>query len=487
MTAYETVIGLEVHCELATASKMFCGCPNEFGDEPNTNVCAVCLGLPGSLPVLNAKAVEYALRVAEALNLRVPARSVFSRKNYFYPDMPKDYQISQYDEPITIDGWIDIDGVRVGITRAHLEEDTGKSQHVGVGGRIHDAEYSLVDYNRAGVPLLEIVSEPDIRSAEQAKRYVEELRATLLAVGVSDVKMEEGSLRIDANVSVRPRGATDFGTRAEIKNLNSLRSLLRAIDYEAERQWALTRAAEKVVQETRHWDEEQGRTISGRSKEEAHDYRYFPEPDLVPVEPTQEMRDEVRASMPELPAAQRARYVEQWGIGAEDARVLVDVPGLAEYAERAVAALNGTADGTAKDVVNWVRQEVLAYVNESGLSPAVLAPEMLAELVGIVGAGTISRQQAKDVLAESLREEKWPRTIVEERGISQVSDESAIAEVIDRVLAANPGVADEYRAGDDGARKKKRGFLMGQIMRELEGQGNAQVINKLLDQRLSGE
>ena len=256
MTGYETVIGLEVHCELATASKMFCGCPNEFGDEPNTNVCPVCLGLPGSLPVLNDKAVEYALRVAEALHLRVPERSIFSRKNYFYPDMPKNYQMSQYDEPITIDGWLDIDGVRVGITRAHLEEDTGKSQHVGVGGRIHDADFSLVDYNRAGVPLLEIVSEPDIRSAEQAKRYVEELRATLLAVGVSDVKMEEGSLRIDANVSVRAPGRRSSGTRAEIKNLNSLRSLLRAIDYEAERQWALTQAGEKVVQETRHWDEE---------------------------------------------------------------------------------------------------------------------------------------------------------------------------------------------------------------------------------------
>jgi aspartyl-tRNA(Asn)/glutamyl-tRNA(Gln) amidotransferase subunit B len=485
MTSYETVIGLEVHCELATASKMFCGCPNEFGEEPNTNVCPVCLGLPGSLPVLNERAVEYALRVAEALHLRVPERSVFSRKNYFYPDMPKNYQTSQYDEPITIDGWLDVDGVRVGITRAHLEEDTGKSQHVGVGGRIHDADFSLVDYNRAGVPLLEIVSEPDIRSAEQAKRYVEELRATLLAVRVSDVKMEEGSLRIDANVSVRAPGATEFGTRAEIKNLNSLRSLLRAIDYEADRQWSLTQAGEKVVQETRHWDEEAGRTISGRSKEEAHDYRYFPEPDLVPVEPTQEMRDRVRATMPELPGARRTRYVEQWGIGAEDARVLVDVPGLADYAERAVAALG--ADGTPKDVVNWVRQEVLAYLNETGLSPAVLAPEMLAELVGLVATGAISRQQAKDVLDESLREEKWPRTIVEERGLQQVSDETAIAEVVDRVLAANPGIIDEYRAGDVAARKKKRGFVMGGIMRELKGQGNAQVINRILDQRLIGD
>src|SRR4051794_6769108 len=485
MTAYETVIGLEVHCELATASKMFCGCPNEFGDEPNTNGCAVCLGLPGSLPVLNAMAVEYALRVAEALNLHVPERSVFSRKNYFYPDMPKNYQTSQYDEPITVDGWIDIDGQRVGITRAHLEEDTGKSQHVGVGGRIHDADFSLVDYNRAGVPLLEIVSEPDIRSAEQAKRYVEELRGALLAVGVSDVKMEEGSLRIDANVSVRPVGASEFGTRAEIKNLNSLRSLLRAVEHETERQIARIEAGERVVQETRHWDEDGGRTISGRSKEEAHDYRYFPEPDLVPVEPTQEMRDRVRASMPELPAAQQARYVEQWGIGAEDARVLVDVPGLAVYAERAIAALRDGDGGSAKDVVNWVRQEVLAYVNETGLSPAVLAPEMLAELVGLVAAGTISRQQARDVLAESLREEKWPRTIVEARGIAQVSDEGAIADVVDRVLAANPGVADEYRAGDDGAKKKKWGFLMGQVMRELKGQGNARVINGILEQRLT--
>src|SRR5690349_10163372 len=372
---WETVIGLEVHCELATTSKLFCGCPNEFGDEPNTNVCPVCLGLPGSLPVLNERAVEYALRVAEALHLHVPAHSVFSRKNYFYPDMPKNYQTSQYDEPITIDGWIDVDGARVGITRAHLEEDTGKSLHVGGGGRIHDAEYSLVDYNRAGVPLLEIVSEPDIRSAEQAKRYVEELRGTLLAIGVSDVKMEEGSLRIDANVSVRPEGSSEFGTRAEIKNLNSLRSLVRAVEFETKRQSGLLETGERVVQETRHWDEDGGRTISGRSKEEAHDYRYFPEPDLVPVEPTDAMRAEVRASMPELPAARRARLIEQWDIRAEDARVLVDVPGLADYAERAVAALTS---GVPKDVANWVRQDVLGYLNDRGLSPAVLAPEMLA-------------------------------------------------------------------------------------------------------------
>jgi len=480
---WETVVGLEVHCELSTASKLFCGCPNEFGDEPNTNICPVCLGLPGSLPVLNERAVEYALRVAVALHLRVPEQSIFSRKNYFYPDMPKNYQTSQYDEPITIDGWLEVDGVRLGITRAHLEEDTGKSLHVGGAGRIHDADHSLVDYNRAGVPLLEIVSEPDIRSAEQAKRYVEELRATLLAVGVSDVKMEEGSLRIDANVSVRPPGTAEFGTRAEIKNLNSLRSLVRAVDYETRRQSELIEAGERVVQETRHWDEDGGRTISGRSKEEAHDYRYFPEPDLVPVAPTDEMRERVRNSMPELPAARRTRLREAWDIKEEDARVMVDVPGLADYAERAVAALKG---GAAKDVANWVRQDVLAFLNDRGLSPAVLAPEMLAELVGLVSDGTISRGQAKDVLAESMAEDKWPRSIVEERGLAQVSDAGELGGVVDRVLAEQGPVVEEYRsATDDKVRDNKHKFLMGQLMRELKGKGNAQVLKDLLDERLS--
>ena len=482
---WETVIGLEVHCELATATKLFCGCKNAFGDEPNVNICPVCVGLPGALPVLNAQAVELAMRIGAALHCEIRP-SVFSRKNYFYPDQAKDYQISQYDLPLNTGGWLELpDGFRVGVTRAHMEEDTGKLTHVGASGRINAAEHALVDYNRSGVPLVEIVSEPDIRSAAHARAYASELRGILIATGASDGRMEEGSMRVDANVSVRPAGSLEFGTRCEIKNLNSLRSLVRAIEYEADRQWALTQSGEKIVQETRHWDEDAGRTISGRSKEEAHDYRYFPEPDLVPVEPTDTMRKEVRASMPELPAARRARYIEQWGISAEDARVLVDVPGLAEYAERAVAALDG--GGAAKDVVNWARQEVLAYLNESGLSPAVLAPEMLAELVGLVTAGTISRQQAKDVLAESLREEKWPRTIVEERGLQQVSDESAIAEVVDRVLAANPGIIDEYRAGDDATRKKKRGFVMGPIMRELKGQGNAQVINRVLDQRLNGD
>jgi aspartyl-tRNA(Asn)/glutamyl-tRNA(Gln) amidotransferase subunit B len=481
--AWETVVGLEVHCELSTASKLFCACANEFGSEPNTNVCPVCLGLPGSLPVLNERAVEYALRVAEALDLDVPERSVFARKNYFYPDMPKDYQTSQYDKPITVNGHLEVDGDRIGITRAHLEEDTGKTLHVGGGGRIHDAEYSLVDYNRAGVPLLEIVSEPDIRSAEQAKRYVEELRSTLLAIGVSDVKMEEGSLRIDANVSVRPTGSDELGTRCEIKNLNSLRSLVKAIEHEARRQVTAREFGDDIEQETRHWDEARGRTISGRSKEEAHDYRYFPEPDLVPVAPTDAMRADVRATLPELPAARRARLVAEWDIKPDDANVLVNVPGLVEYTATAIAA---TKSGTPKDVVNWVRQDVLAYLNEaSGLSPSVLTPEMLAELVDLVADGTISRPQGKDVLDESLREDKWPRDIVEARGIAQVSDEGAIAKVVDEVIAANSAVVDEFRAGDEKTKKQKQGFLFGQVKRALDGDANPQIITKLLTDRLS--
>jgi aspartyl-tRNA(Asn)/glutamyl-tRNA(Gln) amidotransferase subunit B len=483
-TKYEAVMGLEVHCELSTSTKLFCGCANEFGAEPNTHVCPVCLGLPGSLPVLNERTVEFALRFAEAVNLRVPEQSTFSRKNYFYPDMPKDYQVSQYDQPITIDGWIEVDGVRIGIERAHLEEDTGKTMHVGGGGRIHEADHSLVDYNRAGVPLMEIVSRPDLRSAEQARAYVSELRSVLQAIGVSDVKMEEGSMRVDANVSVRPVGTTELGVKVEVKNMNSLRSLGRAIEYEIERQIAAIEAGERLTQETRHWDEADGRTHSMRSKEGSSDYRYFPEPDLVPVAPTAEMRARVQASMPELPAARRARLQEEWGIGESDARVLVATPGLAEYAEAAVVALDG---GTPKDVVNWTTGEVLGHLNESGLSPVVLplSPDGLAELVGMVDAGLISRSQAKDVLGECLTVPKRPKQVVDERGLSQVSDSGQLGRVVDEVFAANADAVDEWRAGDDKIRKKKRGFLFGAIMTATERKANPQVINRLLDEKLT--
>jgi aspartyl-tRNA(Asn)/glutamyl-tRNA(Gln) amidotransferase subunit B len=483
-TDWEIVCGLEVHCELSTATKLFCGCANEFGADPNTHVCPVCLGLPGSLPVLNERAVEYALRVGEAFGFDVPERSIFHRKNYFYPDMPKNFQTTQYDEPICTHGELAVDGTTIGITRAHLEEDTGKSTHIGgAGGRIHGASHSLVDYNRAGVPLLEIVSEPDIRGAEQAAAYVDELRSTLKAIGVSDVKMEEGSLRVDANVSVRPVGSADFGTRCEIKNLNSLKSLRDAIEYEAHRQVELLEAGAAVVQETRLWNENAGHTASMRSKEEAYDYRYFPEPDLVPIEPDDALRARVRSSMPELPSARRERLIASWGIGEAEARTLVDVDGLADYAEAVVAAAPDGVSG--RDVVNWATQDVLGIVNAHAVAVHLLDPSSLAELLGLVAGGTLSRNQAKDVLSEMLADDKRPADIVAARGLAQVSDTGALDAVLDEVFAANADAVAEWRAGDDKVKKKKRGFLMGEAMKALKGQGNPKLLNDLLDTKLS--
>ena len=487
VTDWETVIGLEVHCELATETKLFCSCPNDFGAEPNTYVCPTCLGLPGSLPVLNEKAVEFALRVGEALHCAVPVESIFHRKNYFYPDMPKNYQVSQYDEPICGNGWLAVGDLRVGIERAHLEEDAGKTSHMGGagGGRVHGADHSLVDYNRAGVPLLEIVSKPDLRSAEEARAYVAELRGVLEAIGVSDVKMEEGSLRVDANISLRPPGSETLGTRTEIKNMNSLRSLARALEYEAERQAGVLESGEAVVQETRHWDEEAGRTYSLRSKEESHDYRYFPEPDLVPVAPSPEWRDRVRAGMPELPAARKARLIEAWGISETDAGVLVGTPGLADYAEAAVAAASGPAG---RDVANWVTGDLMAHLKETGAAPSELAlpPAGMAELVKLVGDGTLSRPLAKEVLAAALAGEGngSPAAIVETRGLAQVSDEGALAAAVQAVLDAHPAEVDRYRSGEDKDRKKLRGFFMGKVMAEMKGRGNPQVLNRLLDEAL---
>ena len=479
---YEPVIGLEVHTELSTATKLFCGCANEFGAEPNTNVCPVCLGLPGSLPVLNAAAVDCALRFASALRFRVPEHSLFARKNYFYPDMPKDFQISQYEEPILADGRLDVDGTEIGIERAHLEEDTGKTVHVGGGGRIHEADHSLVDYNRAGVPLMEIVSRPDLRSADQARAYVTELRGVLRALGISDVKMEEGSLRVDANVSVRAAGSTEFGTKVEVKNMNSLRSVGRAIDYEIARQVECLERGERIVQETRHWDEVEGRTHGMRTKEGSSDYRYFPEPDLVPVAPDAAMREQI-AALPELPSARRSRLADAWGISDADARVLVDVEGLADYAEAAVAALHG---GTARDVTHWSTGEVLAWLRDTGVTPAELAlgPDGLAELVALVADGTLSRNQAREVLVEGLRTGAAPRDVVAARGLAQVSDETELARVVAEVLAANPDVAADYRAGDDKVRKKKIGFLTGQAVKATSNQGNPQVLRRLLEDQL---
>jgi aspartyl-tRNA(Asn)/glutamyl-tRNA(Gln) amidotransferase subunit B len=467
--------------ELATETKLFCGCRNEFGAEPNTNVCPVCLGLPGSLPVLNERVVDYALRLGEALAFSIPPQSIFHRKNYFYPDMPKDYQVSQYDEPICVDGSLAVDGAVVGIERAHMEEDTGKTVHVGGGGRIHDAAHSLVDYNRAGVPLMEIVSRPDLRSAEQARGYVQELRAVLQAIGVSDVKMEEGSMRVDANVSLRAAGSEELGTKVEIKNMNSLRSLGRAIESEIERQAGLLEAGDRVVQETRHWDEAAGVTHGMRTKEGSDDYRYFPEPDLVPIAPDAEMRARARAGLPELPRARRARLVAHWGIAEQDVEVLLATPGLADFAEAAVAA-----GAPGRDVTNWVVGDVLAYLNETGtdVRDLVLTPDALAELVGLVADGTLNRKLAHEVITECLRGPARPRAVVEARGLAQVSDEGELGALVDEVISAHADAVADWRAGDDKVKKKKRGFLFGEVMKAAKGAGNPQVLNRLLDERL---
>ncbi|HEV8065740.1 MAG TPA: Asp-tRNA(Asn)/Glu-tRNA(Gln) amidotransferase subunit GatB, partial [Acidimicrobiales bacterium] len=422
---YETVVGLEVHCELATATKLFCSCANAFGSEPNTNICPVCLGLPGSLPVLNRRAVEFAMRIGEALHCEIRP-SIFHRKNYFYPDMPKDYQISQYDAPINVDGFLDLpDGSRVGIERAHMEEDTGKTTHMGgSGGRIHGADYSLVDYNRAGVPLVEIVSRPDIRSASQARAYVAELRSILVATGASDGRMEEGSLRVDANISVRPLGSDEYGTRCEVKNMNSLRSLVRAIDYEAERQVAVVSSGGRVVQETRHFDENAGRTHSLRSKEEAYDYRYFPEPDLVPVVPDAALLTAARAGVATMPAERRRRLVElvgSEGTGEQIQTVIeLDLDGLV------LAAVEAGAE--ARLALARTANEAAAKADgASGLDPA-----KFAELLSLESSGQLSATQAKTVLSELIDSGGDPSAIARRLGF-EAMETSELDGIVDSV------------------------------------------------------
>ncbi len=472
MPGYEVVVGLEVHCELSTATKMFCSCPNTFGAEPNTNICPVCLGLPGSLPVLNKRAVEYAMRIGTALNCTVLA-SVFHRKNYFYPDMPKDYQISQYDQPINADGHLELpDGSRVGIVRAHLEEDTGKTAHVGGGGRIHDADHSLVDYNRAGVPLVEIVSAPDIRSAEQARAYVAELRAVLVATGASDGRMEEGSLRVDANVSVRPVGNEAFGTRCEVKNLNSLRSLGRAIDYEAERQVALIEAGGRVVQETRHWNEADGRTSSMRSKEEANDYRYFAEPDLVPLAPDAKWLEEATAGIGLLPAARRHRLHSLVpDATASQVATAVDL-GLDDLVAGAVAL--GAEP----------RLALARAANEAARDPEaarLLEAEVFAELIGLEATGQLSSTQAKVVLGELIGNGGEPREIARRLGYEALGS-GALEDIVDAVITANPAEWRRFLEGDE----KVTQFILGQVMRETKGRANGKLVAEILAVRRAG-
>jgi aspartyl-tRNA(Asn)/glutamyl-tRNA(Gln) amidotransferase subunit B len=472
---WELVIGLEVHCELDTATKLFCSCPNEFGSEPNTNVCPVCLGLPGSLPVVNHQAVDYAMRLGRALHCRVEP-SVFARKNYFYPDMPKDYQVTQFDQPTNLDGYIDLaDGLRVGIERAHIEEDTGKNTHAGGGGRIHGADYSLVDYNRAGVPLVEIVSRPDLSTPDQAREYVAELRAVLLATQVSDAKMEEGSMRVDANVSVRRVGDPELGTRCEIKNLNSLRSLGRGIDYEARRQVDVLEAGESVRQETRHWDEDAGRTRPGRSKEEAEDYRYFQEPDLVPLRPDAEWLAAIEASLPLLPADRRVRLAAAAGVAPVAVAIHVE-RGLDDLALSALDALG--AGGDALKVLNHLEHDV------SPEGTGQLDAVGLAALVAMESAGELTATQAKTVLTAMVESGRAPSEIASELGFEAMGS-SELEAAVDAVIAANPDDWAEFVGGDDKKRGKLTGFFVGQVMKATKGQADGKAVNEVLARRRS--
>jgi aspartyl-tRNA(Asn)/glutamyl-tRNA(Gln) amidotransferase subunit B len=467
---WETVIGLEVHAEMRTATKLFCGCRNSFGAEPNTNVCPVCLGLPGSLPVVNRMAIEYAMRIGVALHCRVQL-SIFHRKNYFYPDMPKDYQISQYDLPINVDGWLELPGgQRIGVVRAHMEEDTGKTTHVGGGGRIHDAAHSLVDYNRAGVPLVEIVSAPDLRGADQARSYVDELRAILVVTGVSDGKMEEGSIRVDANVSIRPDGSDQLGTRCEIKNLNSLRSLGRAIDFEAARQIEVVTSGGRVVQETRHWDEAAGRTGSMRSKEEAFDYRYFPEPDLVPIDPSPEWVAAVKGSIPSLPAARRRAVAAAAAMDpAADPVVTVVRLDLDPYLEGVVAA-----GGDAALAVRRLANEVAAEVD----SVDRLSVDGFVRLLALESAGSLTTAQARTVLRELLESGGDPESVATRLGFEAMAA-TDMADVIDQVIGDHPSEWDRYAAGED----KLTGFFIGHIKAATNGRADLKAATALLRAR----
>lgn len=474
---YETVIGLEVHVELHTNSKIFCGCSTAFGAPPNTHTCPICLGHPGVLPVLNRQAVEYAMKAAMALNCTIGDVSKFDRKNYFYPDSPKAYQISQYDQPIGENGWIDIevDGKtkRIGITRLHLEEDAGKLTHV-------DGGYaSLVDFNRVGTPLVEIVSEPEISTPEEAKAYLEKMRAIMQYCDVSDVKMEEGSLRCDANISLRPWGQKELGTKAELKNMNSFRGVQRGLEYEQYRQTEILDEGGVIVQETRRWDEAQAKTFSMRGKEQAHDYRYFPDPDLVSVHISEEWKEAVRATIPELPDARKARYVSEYGLPDYDAAVITSSKLLADFFED---SLNYTKD--AKSVSNWIMGDLLGYLNSNNLelSEVKITGQGLGEMIGLIEKGTISSKIAKTVFKEMLESGKLPAQIVEEKGLVQISDEGAIKSIVEQVVANNPQSVEDYKAG----KQKAIGFLVGQVMKESKGKANPALANKLLVEVLNG-
>jgi len=475
---YEPVIGLEVHVQLGTRTKIFCGCPTSFGAPPNTNVCPVCLGLPGALPVLSREAVELAVKAGMALNCEIRPVSRFARKNYFYPDLPKGYQISMYDEPLAEHGFVDIrvDGTRkrIGVTRVHMEDDAGKSQHEG----FRDSDrFTYVDLNRCGAPLIEIVSEPDMRSSEEAFAYVTELKQTLQFVEVSTCDMEKGHLRCDANVSVRLKGAPKFGTRAEVKNLNSFRFLKQAIEYEIARQVAILETGGTIHQETRLYNPDSGETAGMRSKEDAHDYRYFPEPDLVPLRVGEKWRAEVRAAMPELPQAKRARFIEVYGLREYDAEVLTSTRALAEYYE--VVAEVSTDP---KIAANWVMGDLSGLLKAAGrdIADSPVAPRYLGELVGLIVRNELSGKLAKEVLAKMAETGEPASAIVEREGLKQISDSGALEKLVDEVIAANPKQVEQYRSG----KTTVIGYLVGQVMKTSRGQANPATVNELLKAKI---
>jgi aspartyl-tRNA(Asn)/glutamyl-tRNA(Gln) amidotransferase subunit B len=479
-TAWEIVIGLEVHAQLLTRSKMFCGCPTTFGAAPNTQTCPVCLGMPGTLPVINRRAIEFGVRTALAFNLGINAACRFARKHYYYPDMPKNFQISQYEEPLAEDGWLDIDvdgGTRrIGIQRLHLEEDVGKLVHEGT---LETAQSSLVDFNRAGVPLMETVSKPELRSPEEAAAYLRAFRAVLLYLGVCDGNMEEGSMRCDANVSIRPRGATELGTKVEIKNLNSFRHVQRALEFEVKRQAQALESGERIVQETRLWDADRGYTRAMRSKEFAHDYRYFPEPDLVPLKLDATFVDDIRGELPELARQRRQRFVSQHGVPAYDAEVLTQSRALAEYFE--AVAREGV---NAKTASNWMMSELLRVVpgdDERAIRESPVPPAHLAGLIRLIDDGTISGKIAKDVFEKMVRTREDAATIVQREGLTQVADTGTLGALVEQVIAANPKAVADWKAGKTAAAKA----LVGQVMKATQGKANPALVNRLIDEQLA--
>ena len=473
-TNYETVIGLEVHVQLSTDTKIFCNCSTEFGEAANQNTCPICLGLPGTLPVLNKKVVEYAIRTGLALHCEISDHSKFDRKNYFYPDLPKAYQISQLDYPVGKNGYIEIEVVgekhKIGVNRIHLEEDAGKLIHEGT---IDRSTGTLIDYNRSCVPLAEIVSEPDLRSPAQAKEYLTQLKKIMEYIDVSDCNMEEGSLRCDANISLRPAGQKEFGVKAEVKNMNSFKAVEKALTYEVERQQQILNDQEKVVQETRAWDEKLGRTISMRGKEEAHDYRYFPEPDLVPLEIDKNWVTEIAARVPELPLKRKERFVDKYGLPEYDARVLTENRALADLFEEGVRAFNDP-----KAVSNWIMGDFLRLVNETEttITASKITGPNLGKMLQLVDDGTISGKIAKTVFEEMFNTGKDPETIVTEKGLKQISDAAQLTVIVGEVIAANPEPVADIKNGKDRA----IGFLVGQVMKATKGKANPQLVNKLI-------